>query len=401
MRLTFWGVRGSVPSPGRDAWRYGGNTACVEIAAADGQLFILDAGTGIRDLGQQLLAEFASPGLKAHLFLTHYHWDHIQGLPFFEPLYFAGNTIHIFGPTPQGELPASLPGVLQMLFRAPFFPVSPKQLRASYPLRELDWQSDFTVGATRIRTCRVHHPQGALAYRLDSRRASLVYATDHEPGNPECDAALRQLAAGADLLISDAQYRPEELGAQKSGWGHSSWQAAVDLARDAGVKNLVLFHHQPSRTDREIDQLLHAARQAFPNTLAAAEGLRIDLAPRQVRVDTRVGRLSQRQPLRLPVQVETQQAGALVRDQALLENLSFQGAYFLSLQPYEVQQPVDLAVPLSPNGNGHGNGNGDPPAEAPELRLRGYVVRTDPQTTNGGWTGVAVLFPGSRGPNGP
>lgn len=394
MQLTFWGVRGSAPAPERDAWRYGGNTPCLEIRDSDNQIFILDAGTGIRDLGRQLLADFATPGLQANLLFTHYHWDHVQGLPFFEPLYFQGNSFNIFGPRPQADAPSSLAGVLHVLFRSPFFPISTSALKSHYSLQELDWSSDFTLGATRIRTCRLHHPQGALAYRLENRGAAIVFATDHEPGNEECDRALLQLARGAHLLITDAQYRPEELGAQKAGWGHSSWRAAAELARAAEVKNLFLFHHDPTRTDLEIDECLHQARRIFPSTWAAAEGMRLQVTRRQVRLDTRSHRLSQRAPVHWPVQVETREQGVRVREEARVENISFQGAFFVSPRHYDLQQPLELTLPLPPRGQGNGSGSEAPTPS--EIRLRGYVVRTEPQTTNGGWVGVGVVFPGSR-----
>ena len=154
MQLTFWGVRGSIPAPDRDAWRYGGNTPCLELRDPDGQLFILDAGTGIRELGRQLMAEMTTPGLAANLLFTHYHWDHVQGLPFFEPVYFQGNTLSLFGPRPQADAPSSLAGVLHALFRAPFFPVATGALRANLPLRELEPVSDFTVGKQPCATFR-------------------------------------------------------------------------------------------------------------------------------------------------------------------------------------------------------------------------------------------------------
>lgn len=395
MRVTFWGVRGSAPAPGRDTWRYGGNTPCLEVRA-DEQLFIFDAGTGIRDLGHQLCAELASPGLQATLFLSHYHWDHVQGLPFFEPLYFAGNHISICGPRPQADAPSSLPGVLHVLFRPPFFPVSTSELKSTFALRELDWKSDFTSGTARIRTCRTNHPQGALAYRVDNGGASLVYATDHEPGNPDLDRDLRALARGSDLLINDAQYRPEQLGAQKAGWGHGSWLAAATLAREAGAKNLVLFHHEPLHSDHELDAIVHQARQVFPNTWGAAEGMYVDVTRKRISLGSRANRLSQRAPAHFPARLETTLDGNPHQEEVRLQNLSFQGAYFLTLQHYEPQQTVHLALPCRANGNGHAreNPHDHSTPEENEFRLRGYVLRTEPLTTNGGWVGVAVHFPG-------
>lgn len=285
LRVRFWGVRGSTPAPAPSTLRYGGNTPCLEVRA-DEKLFILDAGTGLRELGRQLLSEFAVPGLEAYLFLSHYHWDHIQGLPFFEPLYFSGNTFHIFGPRlGRNGLPAA-GGIIQTLFSAPYFPVSPQGLESAYSLGELDGESELRIGHLRIATCRLNHPQGSLAYRFECHGVTLVYATDHEPGDPAWDAALQQLAAGADLFISDAQYRSEELGAQRLGWGHGSWESSVALARAAGVKHLVLFHHDPMRTDDELDEILAAARQAFPCTWAAAEGAEVEASRQAVRMRT-------------------------------------------------------------------------------------------------------------------
>ncbi|MFQ5778993.1 MAG: MBL fold metallo-hydrolase, partial [Terriglobia bacterium] len=225
MQIHFWGVRGSLPAPEHHAWTYGGNTPCVEVRAGN-QLFILDAGSGIRNLGRQLLTARPDARLEINLLLSHYHWDHIQGLPFFAPIYRPGCALRVIGPRPQGEATLSLSGVLNDVFRAPYFPVAASQLQAQVSTREVGSLADFAVGGARIRTCPLNHPQGALAYRIDYERASLVYATDYEPGIPELDRALRRLARGADVLISDAQYYPEELRGLRKGWGHSSWEAA-------------------------------------------------------------------------------------------------------------------------------------------------------------------------------
>lgn len=401
MRINFWGVRGSLPTPELYAWRYGGNTPCLEVRASN-QLLILDAGTGIRDLGQHLMAERPPGGLLAYLLLSHYHWDHVQGLPFFQPLYQSGNTIHILGPRPQSSSCASLPAVLRTLFRAPFFPVSLEQLQGKYTLRELEGNRDFTVGYTRVRTCPLNHPQGALAYRLDHPDGSLMYVTDHEPGNAACDHGLKELASGADLLVSDAQYHPEELRGAKAGWGHGSWQTSVEVAREAGVKCLILFHHEPVRTDEEVDRLVNQARESFPNTWAAAEGMEIDLTPAGMHVGFRRGaRLCQRVPVSLGVNVETSPKGAPLEHECVLQSINFHGAYLLSPRPYELQQPVELVLQLHTVHNGH-SGSADKrhssketSKETVKFRLRGCVVRTDPQANKNGWVGVAVHFPPS------
>lgn len=395
MRLNFWGVRGSLPTADRHAWRYGGNTPCLEVRAGN-QLLILDAGTGIRDLGHQLCTEFPDTGIEANLLLTHYHWDHVQGLPFFQPLYRAGDTIHISGPRPQAALCSSLRAVFQSLFRAPFFPVSADQLKGGYTLRELQSDSDFTLGDTRVRTCQLNHPQGALAYRLDQDGTSIVYVTDHEPGNAELDRALRILAAGADLLISDAQYHPEELAKDKAGWGHGSWQASVATALEAGVRNLILFHHEPLRSDEEVDLLLEKARRAFPNTWAAADGMFVDLDPNSIHFGCRGSRLSQRVPVDLRVGVETFPAGIPLRHDASLQSIGFHGAYLLSPHSYRLQEPLELVFALrAEDEHSKGAGNGQTSNQTVEFRLRGYVVRTDPQATGNGWVGIAVHFPPS------
>ena len=396
MQLTFWGVRGSLPSPEPWAWRYGGNTPCVEIQTDD-QLFILDAGTGIRDLGHDLIANRRQVGLVANILLTHYHWDHIQGLPFFEPLYYANSTLHFFGPPlPDSQTPGTLGGVLSLLFHAPFFPVTVDGLRATYTLREFDWWTDYHLGLTRVRTCRLNHPQGALGYRLDRGGVSIVYATDHEPGAMERDQELIDLARDADILISDAEFHPEELSGAKRGWGHGSWKESARLARAAGVRQLILFHHDQLRTDDEIDLILAEARREFPNTLAAAEGMYVDLSRGEMRVGSRRLRISQRSPAHVPVEVETMQGGRAVREQVQLENISFHGAYFLSATDYEPQQPISLTVRMPSNGVGRSAGQaaGAGGTGVTEVRLQGYVLRTEPATLDSGWKGVAVLFPG-------
>ncbi|MBI2956541.1 MAG: hypothetical protein HYY26_04420 [Acidobacteria bacterium] len=394
MRLTFWGTRGSVPAPARTAWRYGGNTACIEVRAGS-QLLILDAGTGIRELGRQLAREFGAAGFHADLLLSHYHWDHIQGLPFFEPLYAAGNTVAIFGPPPAPGVPSTLAGVLNILFHTPFFPVALEQLKTGATLRELDWKSDFSLGEFRLRTCRLRHPQGALAYRLEHEDASVVYATDHEPGHPSYDKELIRLARQADLLIADAHFLPEELRNGKKSWGHGSWESAVELAHAAGVRNLVLFHHESFRSDEEIEEIVERARRRFEATWAASDGLVVAVEPGQVEVGSLAARLGQRAALHLPIEVVTQENGKMQREEAQLENLSFYGAYILSPRRLEPKQPIEVSMSLqAPRPNGQGSALA-PPAEN-RFHLRGYVLRSEPVTVDSGWNGIAVHFPGLR-----
>ncbi len=395
MRITFWGVRGSTPTPARHTWRYGGNTPCLELRLPD-QLVLIDAGTGIRELGQQLIADAAGKPINLSLLFSHYHWDHIQGLPFFAPIYAPGNTIRMHGPHFRDVAGSSLSAAMQALFCAPFFPVLASDLKAAHPIEEFEDNASFSLGDLRVRTCRVNHPQGSVAYRFEHSGASVVYATDHEPGNEEIDRRLRNLARGADVLITDAQYFPEQILAERKGWGHSSWQAATELARAAEVKNLVLFHHEPTHSDEVLDSILIRARAVFPNTHSATETLVVEVRRREVFFANRPARLSQRADVHLPVHVETTENGTHVREEAYLANLSFHGAYILSPHHFEPQQPIEIAVPLQADAaaTASHHGQGPPPTE---FRLKGIVLRTEPQTTNGHWEGVAVIFPDAQG----
>jgi len=395
VQISFWGVRGSIPAPERQAWRYGGNTPCVEVRAGN-EVIILDAGTGIRDLGINLAAELVSPGLTAHLLLTHYHWDQVLGLPFFEPVYFAGNTIHIYGPRPQGSRTHTLEDVIDTVFLPPFFPVTREQLQSTLVLHELDWESEFAIGDVGVRTCRTNHPQGSLAFRIEADGGVFVYATDHEPGDAECDAAVRRLSNGADVLVSDAQYRPEEMGA-KHGWGHGDWKSSVGLARETGAKNLMLFHHEPVRTDDELDRILSETRRDFPNTWIAAEGMSVEISNGRVRMTTRAIRLSQRAEVRLTATVETHRSGMTQQEAAQLANISLFGAYFYSRAAYTPHQPVEVVLPRAQFEDAGGEMPNGQAAPA-ELRLRGYVLRIDPVAGEPGLHGIAVYFPGATTP---
>jgi phosphoribosyl 1,2-cyclic phosphodiesterase len=417
-------VRGSTPAPDRAQWRFGGNTACVTVRRTPGAgapesakpeerqtLFILDAGTGIQELGRSLLAELSSsgpalggaglPGLRAHLLFSHFHWDHVQGLPFFEPLYTYGNNFHLFGPRPQGRFILSLQEALDHLLQPPFFPTSPAALHAQRQYQEIG-EERFELDGVRVATRRLNHPQGCLGYRLEADGTSVVYASDHEPGFPSFDHAVRELAWDADLLIADAHFTPDELGTRFRGWGHSSWAEAVRIARDANVKNLVLFHHEPARRDDEIDLMLRDARQSFSNTWAASEGAVYSLEPGRLRISTRPRRLSQRHPAQREVILEGWENSHPFAEEAHLENLSFHGAYVLSRHRLALHSRVRVVL----DAGGQANGNG-------RLTLDGFVVRTEPARppTSGGEArplpqpsnllnhnvqryGVAIHFPG-------
>jgi phosphoribosyl 1,2-cyclic phosphodiesterase len=288
MHLEFWGVRGSIASPGGNTAAVGGNKSCVEVKCG-GTRIVLDAGTGLRALGDTMVAEArrtGSQGMELTLLLSHFHWDHIQGLPFFVPAYMPTTKINVVGGT-NGLL--SLRDTLAHQMTAPVFPVRLDELSAEIATREVRSGEGFAVGDVIVRVAKLNHPGGVHAYRITHGGRSIVYATDTE--HYACvDPALVQLAAGADILIYDAQFTPEEYSGQtgpsKVGWGHSTYAAGAELAKAAGVSQLVLFHHDPRRSDAQVASIEDCGRALFPATVAAREGMRIVLAPASARTDS-------------------------------------------------------------------------------------------------------------------
>jgi phosphoribosyl 1,2-cyclic phosphodiesterase len=273
MRIKFWGVRGSTPTPQPENMRYGGNTSCVEVRF-DGRIYIFDCGTGFRVLGHELESEFAKRPGCAHVFVSHFHWDHIQGMPFFRPLYNNGGSKFIFHCSSRTR---SLKQVMEEQMAAPYFPVSIGEMKAHREFYEIESGCLTLEDGVRMRTAWLNHPQGCMGFRLETKDGILVYATDNEPGVPEFDKAVRKLAEGADVLIYDAQYLPEEYQARRRGWGHSHWREAVNVVMESGAKELILFHHDPDHTDAVIDKLVVEARNYYPKVRAAAEGMEIEL----------------------------------------------------------------------------------------------------------------------------
>ena len=258
--VTFWGVRGSIATPQSSHLGYGGNTTCVELSAPGQAPLIIDAGTGIRQLGQQL-----GPETKPTILFTHFHWDHIQGLPFFAPLFSRRSEVNFISAQPAEQLRAILGGLL----RAPYYPINLDAFQAEIIYHEID--SPKNCCGFRIAPFELNHPQGATGFRIEHEGAVVVHACDHEHGNIPIDELLYENSKEADVLIYDAQYIPENYD-RNCGRGHSTWLEAVKLASIARVKRLVLFHHDPNHTDDDLDAILAKARTEFPETILAREG---------------------------------------------------------------------------------------------------------------------------------
>lgn len=278
MRIKFWGVRGSIAVPGPDTLEVGGNTSCVELRCGDTRI-VFDGGTGIRLLGQELLREMP---VEAYIFFSHVHWDHIQGFPFFTPAFVPGNRFHLYG---GNNVTHTLEETLAGQMDYPSFPVHLTDMAAQMDFHDLrEGQTvDIPEGdeVIRINNTRGNHPNGVFAYRIDFRGKSMIYCTDTEHYDV-VDVKLARLAKDADVLIYDTMYLPEEYsgeagGGPKTGWGHSTFEQGVKLAVEANVKQLVLFHHDPMHTDAMVAEKERRSRAMFANSVAAREGLIIDL----------------------------------------------------------------------------------------------------------------------------
>ena len=273
MKIKFWGVRGSIPTPYKTHLKYGGNTPCVEIEGDFGEMIILDAGTGIRKLGHEIMEKYKNGG-KINIILTHTHWDHIQGLPFFPPIFSPKFHITFYGAfRKEGALRSILEG--QML--SPYFPVSFDFTKATKEFIEVFEDDIFHIGGITISTKLLEHPNGCLGYRLEVGGKSICYCIDNEiySINKIPDNVL-MLSYNADYLIFDAQYTEEEYKT-KTGWGHSTIKKAIEVAKLSKAKNLILFHHDPDHDDKFLDAQLNEAKKLFENIYMAREGLCIDI----------------------------------------------------------------------------------------------------------------------------
>lgn len=302
-RLRFWGVRGSIPTPGPGTIHYGGNTSCVEVRAG-GQLIVLDAGTGIRPLGGHLAAEFDGGPLQLTLLISHTHWDHIQGFPFFAPAYNPKNKLTVLG---YEGAQRGLESTLSSQMESPYFPISMRQMPGNISVRELK-ECSFRIGDVQVDATFLNHPGVCAGYRLTTNVGSIVYLPDHEPfhrfqahprsGSPRppdrgdesvqrAEERLVEFVRGADILILDSQYDEAEYKSHV-GWGHSCAEDTVMLAARSEVKRLFLFHHDPAHDDERVARIADRATQVareLGSSLqveAAREGVEVELSPASV-----------------------------------------------------------------------------------------------------------------------
>jgi phosphoribosyl 1,2-cyclic phosphodiesterase len=297
MKLKFWGTRGSIPTPGKETVRYGGNTPCLEVRLNNNDLIIFDAGTGIRALGDQLMATGAS--VRAFVVISHPHWDHIQGFPFFKPAFISGNELTIVGPQSRH---VTLRQMMAHVMDKVYFPIQLHELKASIKYVAMKEESTKVFSAV-LSSLYVNHPSLALGYRLDAAGRSLVYISDNEPFDSEVATSVKNVdpvvvrkyaasntdpnqrvidfAKGADILVHDATYTPEEY-VNHVGWGHSHYLFCLKMAHEAGVKKLILFHHDQTHDDAIIDDVLTTCKREIKTRnyrfecYAAAEGMEMD-----------------------------------------------------------------------------------------------------------------------------
>lgn len=294
MKLRFWGVRGSIPSPGPETVRYGGNTTCLEIRTDAGHLILIDGGTGIYRAAVSLIG---SMPLDVNILLTHTHWDHIQGLPFFIPIFIANNNIHIHGPS-DPVTGSDIRHVMEVQLQHSYFPVLESELRANLAYHTLRSGEPIVIGDATITPVLMNHPVTNLGYRIDCNGKSFFFSGDHEP-HAKLDAAgdatlaraqlaidqqasaIERTLAGVEVMVMDSSYTPDEYQS-KIGWGHGTFDSAMALADKVGAKTLFCTHHEPSRSDDALEAAFHAALERNPVAAGnvvirlAREGLVLD-----------------------------------------------------------------------------------------------------------------------------
>jgi phosphoribosyl 1,2-cyclic phosphodiesterase len=293
MKVKMWGVRGSIPSPGPRTVRYGGNTTCIEVRSDDDSLIILDAGTGIFPLAQSLLARLP---VQAHIFITHTHWDHIQGLPFFVPLYIPGNKVRIHGAFDLVSM-QGIEQVMNVQLQYSYFPIREAELKAAIEYETLTIGEVVSIGDAQVTPVLMNHPVTDLGYRIECNGKSVFFTGDHEPWlniyapedeeHAEYQAMIEQRQAEldaaigpVDLLIVDTAYTQAEYP-QKIGWGHGTFDTAIAMARRIGAKRLLCTHHEPTRSDDDLEKVFAEALARHPDlgceVMLAREGLEISL----------------------------------------------------------------------------------------------------------------------------
>lgn len=272
LRIKFWGVRGSIACASPEHMKYGGNTSCIEVQAGE-HVFVMDAGTGIRNFGNVL---HSLDIRSTHLLLTHTHWDHINGFPFFTPAYDPNRSIHIMAGH-LGKKDGGIHGALSAQMDTPMFPVPLEAMQAKMRFDDFEAGDHFNLYSdVTVRTAPLNHPNGATGYRIEYDGKSVCYITDteHVPGQP--DQTVLGLIEGSDLVIYDSTYTEEEFPS-KVGWGHSTWNEGVALCRAANVKRMAIFHHDPAHDDVEMERIEGEARAVWKDCFAARDGLTVGL----------------------------------------------------------------------------------------------------------------------------
>lgn len=272
MKLEFWGVRGSMPTSGKDKNKYGGYTSCYYLVTSEGEWIIVDAGTGIKNLGESLLRQCGESLIEIHLLMTHFHLDHIIGLPYFAPLYSPRTILNIYADSSPEETEKYLCG----LMGARYFPVEFGETPSKKVYKKIP-EKEFNIGGVSISYCPLTHPQTSVSYKLQEKEKKIVFATDTEHSEEGLDLRLASFAREADIFVYDAMFTPEEYQSKRQGWGHSTWLEGTKLANEAGVRKLYLSHFNPDHSDNQIDEFISLAREKFPQTYGATEGLTISL----------------------------------------------------------------------------------------------------------------------------